>query len=59
MPDYILSKTITLDDVNVEEVPPREAIVALQRLNEQIGQSQPQQESVPDYRATEVETSAS
>jgi hypothetical protein len=50
-----VSKTISLDDADVEKIPPREAISALQQLNQQIEQSQPQHESVPDYRATASE----
>ena len=49
MSDYIVRKTFTLDQQNVEAVPAREAIAALRELNQALEQSQPQSESVPAY----------
>ncbi len=49
MSDYIVRKTFTLDQRDVEAVPAREAIAALRELNQALEQSQPHGESVPEY----------
>jgi hypothetical protein len=49
MPDYILTKSITLQQKAAATVPARDAITALQALNQKLEQAQPRHETVPAY----------
>ena len=50
MPDYIVSKSIVLNQLKSNPIPVREAIEALQATNQQLEQLQPRHQPVPAYQ---------